>query len=219
MRNMMSLCAFASVCVCTASLQASVIATYALHDHPDGNANPPSYGLRMDGLFGGGVTTFSMDHFGDTTLQVFEEGGLFSIIIQGTLFGGETDGAGGYLDGKAYDVYFEYTQGVSGTATGWDVQGASLASNTGSLTEQGGSPTDLFTITDSDDNSFIFQHDGHRLAGDDSTAVGRGWLTTNSNGAPIGGTQDWLFTAEMIPAPGGAVLFALVAGFGRRRRR
>lgn len=41
------------------------IGTYNLHNHPDGSANPPAYGLRLDGLLTGNTNeeyTFDFDH-------------------------------------------------------------------------------------------------------------------------------------------------------------
>ncbi|MFG0275633.1 MAG: hypothetical protein ACF8QF_11295, partial [Phycisphaerales bacterium] len=70
--------------------------------------------------------------------------------------------------------------------------------------------------------SFKFLPDGHRLSGDNSTWVGRGWLyATDDNGDRIGNTpQDWLFTGEAVPLPSGAALgLAGLAGLGIRRRR
>jgi hypothetical protein len=36
-----------------------VIAEYQLGDHPNGNQNPPPYGLRLDNMLGAGTTTLS----------------------------------------------------------------------------------------------------------------------------------------------------------------
>ena len=62
--------------------------------------------------------------------------------------------------------------------------------------------------------AFLFLADGHRIDGDDSTPVGRGWLQ------PPGSTDDWLVQAALIPEPGTGLLLGLgLTALGARRRR
>lgn len=58
--------------------------------------------------------------------------------------------------------------------------------------------------------AFSFLPDGHRLAGDDSSYVGRGWFNAN-------GTNDWLVRAVQTPEPG--TLLLLGAGMLLLARR
>ena len=197
---------------------------FLLSDHPDGSAALPTYGLRLDGLVGSGVNSFTFNQFNDVVLTVTDDGSMITIDIEGTIFGGQHDGMGGYVGGgNAYAIDFTYAVNVEENAGGWRVLGSGNTQNTGTLTLLGSmDPTDIFTITDNNNNAFIFAPDGHRLAGDNSSFVGRGWLTTNDNGSNTSGTQDWLFTAEemIVPAPGSIALAGLgsVFAFGRRRR-
>ncbi|MEN0021254.1 MAG: hypothetical protein AAF747_10260 [Planctomycetota bacterium] len=155
------------------STNAQVISRFELSDHPDGNQNPPPYGLRLDGLFGGGVTTFSFDPF-NVILTVTDStgiGGGITIDINGRVFGGEVDGNGGWSDPQTYRIDFSYTTNVVAQDGGWKVAGVDNTGNTGtlSLAPTRANSTDLFTITDNDNNAFLFLPDGHRLSGDNST--------------------------------------------------
>ena len=99
-----------------------------------------------------------------------------------------------YVDPMFYEVDFLYEVNVAENGGGWKVTGVDNVSNIGTLTKQGSSsPDDLFTLVDDDNNSFLFKPDGHRLAGDSTSWVGRGWLTNNPNGNNQSGIQDWLF--------------------------
>lgn len=195
--------------------QAGTVTHFALADHPDGNQNPPSYGLRFDGIFGGGIATFSMDHFGDTTLTVTDTGPNIEIHIEGTLYGGEVDGSGGYISADSYLLDFTYTMSVNAVANGWIAAGEH-AGNTGTLTQLGG-PASVYTLdtkADGDGNAFLFLADGHRLP-NDSDWVGRGWFQPYPG---TSGSQDFLFTATVIPAPG-VIGLAGVGGLMMSRRR
>ena len=52
--------------------QASATSTFFLHDHPDGNARPPLYGLRLDGL-DGTANKFTFD-FDNAAVDPFKGG-------------------------------------------------------------------------------------------------------------------------------------------------
>ena len=216
-----------AVAAATCAANAAEVRFFQLGDHPDGAQNPPPYGLRLDGLFGGGATTFSFDTDAGVFMTITDatmDGGDITIQIAGSAFGGEIDGNGGYVDGgQLYDINFVYNTSVQTTSNGWKVVGTDNANNTGSVALAGSNnPADIFTITDNDNNAFIFQADGDRLAGDNSTWVGRGWLTTNDNGNNTNNTQDWLFTAfetDGVPTPGAVGLAALGGLVATRRRR
>jgi len=201
--------------------QADLIARYRLHDHPNGNSQPPLYGLRLDRLFGGNErVTFSFDQGGaEMFLDVRNDGpnGL-RIDIAGTVFGG-IDAGTAWTDPAMYDVSFSYVAGVSAAGGGWQV--ADSSSNSGSISTNGGDQ--VFDLGDDVNNSFYFLPDGHRIGGDNSTWVGRGWLAINAQN-PSPGTQDWLFTGELVtnvvPAPTSALLgFMGLCMVGVVRRR
>jgi len=216
-----------------AGAQAGMTTTvFALSDHPDGNVSPPPYGLRFDNLFTtvggtGGTTSFSMDMFGDTTLTVNDDGlGTISIDIVGTVYGGVDTGAGyGYGEG-AFALDFSYTLNVTPDGTGWDVNPADPLNN-GTLTALAGNADlttgEVFTfegVATDGGASFLFLQDGHRLGGhpeiDPNVWVGRGWVNT---AAGLGGTHDFLFIGELIPAPGSVLLLVGGGAFGAIRRR
>ncbi len=213
----MPLCAAGVLCALAATANATpVISTFSLDNHPDGNAAPPAYGLRMDGMMGA-ITVFS---FIDVQLTVTDNtmnGGDISMSISGLVEGGEVVG-GVFADPELYNLNFNYISNVEEFNGGWRVLGVNNALNTGSITPINGDAEDVFPVVDNDNNAFIFAPDGHRLDNDNTSWVGQGWLTTNQNGQDSPGTQDWLFTGTLIPAPGSAALLAL-GGIAAARRR
>jgi len=235
------LVAVAALAMTAAPVVAGPIATFSLRDHPDGNQNPPPYGIRLDNLFSansyvgaaGGATTFSFDTFGNVKLTVSDVGGgVLNINISGDVYGGEDSGGGyGFGAGK-YALNMDYTANVMSKGTGWIVTAS--GSGSGTLTASGNYGTvssgDTFYFegqgTQSNNGTgnmtanFAFLESGWRLGGGDAW-VGIGWLDiTDSGGNSLnaGGTSDFLFT--VIPLPGTAGL--AMAGLGliavRRRR-
>lgn len=230
----------AAAAAASASTQA-----FLLQDHPDGNANPPPYGLRLDGLFNGyagagnnAVTTFSFNTFDDTKLRVTTTGPNIDIRIKGTVYGGVDNGAVVGFGAGSYDLVYDITVNVAAMGTGWFVSSPSNGANKGTLTAHAGiggvTAGTVFSFYESNSmgNPFKFLQDEHRLTLLEGGAanypeagqgywVGRGWNTTNSNGAPTGNTQDWLFIGSAVPLPTGAGLAmagALGVFFPRRRR-
>ena len=213
-------CASCAAVVALAGVaSAGVVAEFDLSDHPDGSAAPPTYGLRLDGHFGGGNTVFT---FVDVSLTVFadDNDGSLSINISGEVFGGEIVGHD-FVDPQSYLLDFNYTTNVEDYNGGWRVTGVNNTDNNGTLTPVGVATRDdaIFTLTDDNNNAFIFAPDGDRIAGDDSTWVGRGWMTTNTDGTPEGGNQDWLFVGTPVPGPGSLALAGLGLLSAARRRR
>lgn len=203
-----------------ASAGGLLIGEYKLGDHPDGAQNPPPYGLRLDNVMGPGVSTFSIGHHDDTILSVYDDGGVISINIKGTLFGGLTNNSGGYISADDYSIDFTYNLNVSDEGNGWEVNTFDTA-NAGTMVNL--TTLDSTTLYGKDNAAglvFSFLADGHRLSGDNSSWVGRGWVTNKSDGSAAGsGSQDWLFTATSIPAPGAFALFGLGGLIASRRRR
>lgn len=205
-----------------APLSAASVLHYALADHPDGLLNPPAYGLRFDGIFGGGAATFSMDYYGDSTLTVHDNGSTIDIRIMGTLYGGEVDGSGGYLSADTYHLDFSYTVDVQAQADGWIAFGEHSGDAGSLIRDVGGSasldPLDQFSLSPKMDGSgqaFAFLADGHRLP-NNTDWVGRGWFEPYPGGT---GSQDLLFTGTLIPAPGALGMLGFVGVVMMRRRR
>lgn len=202
---------------------ASTVTQFRLGDHPDGSQNPPPYGLRFDGLFGGhSVATFSMDHFADTTLTVTDNGGNINMHIVGTLYGGLVDGAGGYVSPDIYYLDFSYTVNVQAQTNGWIAFGEHAGDAGSLIRDHAGSPStnpaDFFALetkAQTSGEAFFFLADGHRLPDNDSW-VGWGWFQPRNSD---GGSQDFLFTADLIPAPASACLLAFGGLMSARRRR
>ncbi len=221
--------ALAAASVVAASAHA---ATYKLADHPDGTANPPPYGLRLDGLFASagqnGTTTFSFDAFGDTIMKVIDTGSGTKITITGTVYGGRDTGTGlGYGEG-AYAFSFTFMENVVNEVNGHSVTAIS-AMNSGSLVALGdnngvamGTTYNLFENSNGT-HTFQFLTDGHRLAGTELEGrtdifVGRGWLGVQGNSTS--GTRDLLFVGQVIPSPlAGGIAGVGLMGLAARRRR
>lgn len=227
-----SIAALAALAV--ASVAAAGSSTFfALSDHPDGNAAPPGYGLRFDGLFAGqagaagGVTTFSFDTFGDTIMEVASTGSGLSISITGTLYGGEDAGSSYGFGEGSYELSMSYTVGVAAQGTGYVVNAADPA-NAGTLTGLTGvAAGQVFNIADFASPSFQFLQDDHRLGGHAEAGqgfwVGRGWLQGDQGPTRV---RDFLFLGEMLSGPpiiplpaSGALALAGVGLVATRRRR
>lgn len=215
-----------ALAVLTALLAASAASAtstfFSLSDHPDGNANPPGYGMRFDGLFAGeagaagGVTTFSFNAFANTILEVVDNGGGdLSITITGTLFGGEDTGSGYGFGEGSYELEMTYNVGVTANGTGWEVTSAD-ASNAGALTALTGDVAgNVYDIGDFSSPSFRFLQDEHRLGGHAEAGqgfwVGRGWLQGNDGRTS---TRDFLFLGEKLPGGPPIVPLPATAGLG-----
>ncbi len=213
-RNALAIAALAL----TATAASADVYEFAMFNHPDGNAAPPFYGLRVDNMFGNGrINTFSIDHVGDSLLTVNEDGEDISIHMEGTLFGGG-DGGDAHVNPELYTYSFDYTDGVEKTSQGWQVVGTPDI-NGGTLTRvSDGAEFSFTTKANGDDVAFIFEADGHRISGDSDSWVGRGWVMSEGN-PRSSSTQDWLFRAEVVPAPGTIALGAMGGLLVTRRRR
>lgn len=179
------------------SAQAGTIApgTYRAMDHGDG-ALGAFYGLRADSL--GEVFSVSL---GTADLKLFWDGGVTASIF-GTVNENTAGGAGGV--GPTWDVVYNLT-GVVAVA-----QGFTATAGTGTLTDPFLNVINITGKQDGNGFAFLFLADGHRLAGDNDTPVGRGWLEGRD-------TNDFLFK---VPEPGTALLLgAALLGFAASRRR
>ena len=201
---------------------------YQLRNHPDGNQNPPLYGLRLDELVnatsGHDVFTFDFNH-ASSNMQMTYNG--TTIHIFGQAYGGRDIGAS-YANDASLGIYlidFTYNIGVAPVPGDDDIYvNPGNSYNYGSITRPGGQVISMrdghygngqpdFRFGDEDNDL------GHRgFAG----LSGWGWLFTNTgpNGSYVNYTSnDWLFTANLVPGPGAAALLGLGAlATGRRRR-
>lgn len=230
--------------ITTQSQPANSATVYNLFDHPDGNANPPPYGLRVDGIeyfyqssiLGNvpsvGISDTWLFSFGEpdtsnTTLTLNDAEDL--ITIQGTLFGGrdannDSSGYGSVDLFYTYDVFnvgvfngvnsFEFVNG-SGTLK-FNEQIQSIAMN------------QVFNLVNYGPNG-LYRADGHRLndfCPDSSNElcqrhVGRDWigLVVDPGDTDVFHTnyQDFLYTGSLvvIPLPAALPLFlTALAGLG-----
>lgn len=202
-----------------AASSAAVIAEFNLSDHPQGDAAPPAYGLRLDNIVGGGIAVLSMDHFGDTVMTVEDNGGDLSVHITGTLWGGSVVNHA-FVDPQAYTIDFTYAVNVAASGNGWEVAGFDV-NNNGILTHvDSGDETVLYGKAAPSDSVFRMLDDGYRITGDTTSFVGLGWLTRDiTGGNSNGGAQDWLFVATPVPAPAGVAVLGLAGLMSTRRRR
>lgn len=197
---------------------------YSLHNHPDGNANPPPYGLKLAELYD--ITpnhddfTFDFDDPRSSMSMIVTAN---TIRIFGVVWGGRDTGTSYALEPTTglYTVDFLYDVGVVPVAGDDDLGVLQAAShqNHGIITsplndvialvdEAGGHPYG-FRLGDEDNDL------GHRgFAG----ISGWGWLTHGPNPNNHIADSDWLFTAVLVPTPG-AISLAMGAGAMLLRRR
>lgn len=205
----------------TTTASANIVAEFQLGDHPGVAIPDRDYGLRYDNLsynygdeFRGGddVTgraTFSVESLSDVILTVIDNGGDLDIQITGTLYGGPIDGSN--------DVFATVTNlytDVEAVANGWVARDEGIVGTLDFL-DDSFIDESMNAKQNGDGLSFLFLADGHRLDGDDSSYVGRGWF----DGASKGHTRDWIVTGHPVPAPGAAVTALAGLGLIARRRR
>lgn len=211
---------------------------YRLHNHPDGNQNPPPYGLRLDGLGGvtGHVYTFDFEYDdgagNQSDMHLFLNQNTGFIHIYGTVYGGlnKTSNTNVYDNSSTNDrvgwwyVDFTYSIGVgpsAGDMGGYtDVETAVSAQmlNSGTITRIGSwGATTLQTSYTLVDKAGMYPQDYTFRFGDEDNGLGHrnysgisGWGWLIHSGLPQHNpSSDWLFTATPAPVPG-AVLMGLV---------
>jgi len=193
-----------------------ILSTFDLFDHPGGAIDPQAYGLRLDGLGVEDPMTFS---FGDSqanstmTLQVVDTGSQIELRMFGTVAGNSANGG---TDFGSFALNVTYV--VDAVANGWEDNDSADGVMVGTLEGDFGSGNeivDLFGKSDGND-AFRFLSDGHRLAGDNDSWVGRGWLLPNNM---MGDTNDFLFQGALVPLPAAAWGgLAMLGGIAAARR-
>ncbi|MEM9586988.1 MAG: hypothetical protein AAGA03_06870 [Planctomycetota bacterium] len=213
---------------------------FNLKNHPDGNAAPPTYGLRLDGLAASNsIFTFDFDHV-DSDVKLHFDVDANTIQIAGQAYGGR-DAGGSYANDSHLGVYdIEFTYGVN--VTGDLVNGLTVVpedrkapfDNIGRITAPGGT---IYNLIDeggrNDENdAFYFADTTHRgHVGwngwgwlnhvEDSDQDPSTWNFATDYNSHIA-ASDWLFTAEPtppneipndtpVPEPGAIAIFGLFA--------
>lgn len=186
---------------------------FILHDHPDGALANPTYGLRLDDLYGGNNSdfTFSFDAPG-TGMSLLYDDQANTVRIVGRARGGIDTGSGYDPNNLGFvDIDFTYRSNLvtDGSGTfGQDTTNLGLKTtdhdqnvatgNSGTITlatgvwGAGASEGDVFTLVDQSNGSFSFKlnnFDDHRLGGHSGyggpdTFVGWGWLNHWAQGGP-----------------------------------
>ena len=167
---------------------------YSLLDHGDGKRGA-DYGLRVDHF----DRLFSVE-LGGASLVLFWDGGD-TASITGTVFDPD--------ENETWEVFYEMT-----SVTPVGTQGFFATAGSGTLTDPAAVVHSFEAKADRSGSVFTFLADGHRIDGDDTTPVARGWLDYD-------GTNDFLVRAVAIPEPGTGAMMALgllgLARLGRRR--
>jgi|GEM_PF-1467343 len=204
-----------------------LLRTFDLYDHPGGGISPQDYGLRFDDFGNDNPVTFSFeDGAGNSQVQLFvyDVNGNTRIQIFGTIHGNTANNGtdyGTFTLNVIYEVN-DYANGYEDDHGGIDYYAGRMTglNTTGDSPIGDGVSQDLFAHSNGSD-TFSFLSDGHRLDGDNTSWVGRGWITPNG---VAGDTNDFLFTAvEVVPLPpaafAGLLGLSLVGVSHARRRR
>lgn len=223
---MKAILAISALAACAASAQAGFAVlepgTYLLGNHPDGNAAPPTYGLRLDGLDGSGggtIFTFDFEH-PDSEMLMTVTGS--SITISGDAYGGRDTGSGYAMDANLGVYSIEFTYNLDVTIGPDDIiadnigSGMSEMRDTGSITTPGGDVIDL-AAQRAGGRTFEISSDHRGFDG----LSGFGWVNHGDDPTAHISASDWLFTiAETpIPTPGAIALAGVGIAFGARRNR
>ncbi len=215
-----------ALCACAAGSAASaatiVPGTYELFNHPDGNAAPPEYGLRLDGLIGGSssdVFTFDFEHADASMLLTYDDQ-AGTIRIFGSAYGGLNQGSGYAAGAGLWDIDVTMT-GVTTVPGDDDLWLTAQHQYIGDITSPTAVSYPLYTETGNNPYSFRLgdenNDNGHRGA---AGVSGWGWVNHNDPNTHVY-ASDWLFTMAETPVPAPASLALLGAGgllMTRRRK-
>lgn len=200
---------------------------YTLHNHPDGNANPPPYGAKFTELYDvtGSADIFTLDFDDPASDAELFYNGTDRMVISGHSWGGRDVGSvyanDAYLG--IYEFYFEYAVGVAPAPGDDDIRvSAPNHSNFGWIRTPLG---DVISLTDEVMGGYSFRF------GDEDNDLGHrgfpgisgwGWMTHHWQTMGHIADTDWLFTAtfdRIVPAPAALGVFGLSGLACLRRRR
>lgn len=221
---------FCALGVLSASASATIsTGLYQLHNHPDGSARPPLYGLRLDELYDvtgdHDIFTFDFDHASSSMWMSYTG---TTIHIWGLAWGGRDTGGTYAADGYQgiYTIDFLYDLGVQLEPGDDDVivDPPSGSYNYGTMLTPLGDIVSLrdghysgpqrdFRFGDEDND---LGHRGH------AGLSGWGWMFHALPGHsyyPYVENSDWLFTATLVPTPGALALVGMGGVLMTRRRR
>lgn len=208
--------------VCAASGATIVPGTYELFNHPDGNAAPPSYGLRLDGLTGGGssdVFTFDFEH-PDAGMMLTYDDTAGTIRIFGSAFGGLNAGSGYAAGAGLWQIDVTMT-GIATVPADDDLWSTADAMAIGNITSPSMVDYPLFTETGGNPYSFRLGDEDDDLGHRGALGVsGWGWINHNDPDTHVY-ASDWLFrmAEDPVPAPATVLLLGVGGAAATRRRR
>ena len=222
---MKALLSIIGLLILASSIQAATVipgTTYILGDHPEANLDntdmggipPITYGLRLDQLGGDPE---------DRTFSVEQD--LASVTLFWNIGGDNTAGTAddtvlisGIVSRNSDDSFWDLSYTLTGISEVLGPNGGFTATDgIGTLTEQANMANVISLEGEENNQNLVFTAlgDGHRLAGDSTSEVARGWLL------PDGTTDDFLVTLTPVPLPAAAWLFmsalGLFAGISRRK--
>jgi len=211
-RYFFALAAIAATTLCANPAWSLSTGEYRLHNHPDGNAASPLYGLRLDGLLGDGIHTFNFDAADEGAAMFMSFDGEM-LRIHGTAWGG-LDGGSAYVSPQLWSIDMTYTTIVGIATDGIGDIGAD--SGVGIITAVNDPATTFNLVSYAGGHSnalFVGDEDGSGHRGFDGIS-GWGWLNYFVNGGDSSqhvASSDFLFTAQPVPLPAG--LWLLASGF------
>ncbi len=211
-RHRSTIAAAAAVLAATLAPSASAISigSYTLHNHPDGAAAAPFYGLRLDDLLGDGIHTFDFDATDQGAAMFMDYDGV-TVHIHGTAWGG-LDSGDSYESPALWTIDMTYNTVVEVANGG--VNDLNADDGVGTFTLTNGDLTfNLVSFAGTHPHAmFIGDEDGsgHRgFAG----ISGWGWLNYFQEGGDPSVhvySSDFLFTAQPVPLP--ASMWFLASG-------
>lgn len=193
---------------------AATVNLFVCHNHPNGDAAPPTYGLRIDDLISTGIYTFSFDYSdvtGSAGIILAYDDVNGTIHIYGRAYGGRDTGGSwaagdrGWVNIDFWYVDYLVVQDACAGGAGNDVYVTDESvSNAGTVALDGWGGDAVFAFTGkkkTGDCAFYFDNDydskgNVSISGDPNIWHGTGWLMP-----PGGAARDWLFIAEMMTVP------------------
>jgi len=190
-----------------------------------GQQSPPTYGLRLDGFFGGGTNKEVTFAFNDVMFAEYDDG---TARLWGDISVAEYDNTGGPgAFGGAWNLDVNFVNAPAGPNASWRyyaIDGSGSHREMTKVGDEANNYADLITYPT--DLSKPFQV-GYGANGKNGNFGASGWVNFEhyDNGTTYGGLQnhnyssDFLMDLEAVPEPATVILFGLgLAGAGITRR-